>query len=112
MRLSIVMFLTILYIVGFMISNTCEQKALLGTAQTSLIGGLLTPPVTDWTSLSSAVGSLISIPVHYIGLMVKIATFDFSFFYGTWAFVRLIFCAIGLGMIVGWVTVLRGVHST
>ena len=112
MRLSLVVTLTILYIVGFLLSNTCEQQTLLGTGQLTVFQNLLTPPITDWTSLSAAIGSLISIPIYYLGFLWKLATFDFSFFYGTWVILRFIFMAIGFGMIVGWITVLRGVHST
>ena len=111
MRLSLVMTLTILYIVGMAISNTCEQQTIGGATQNSLLGGLLTPPISDFSDLSSAVGSLISIPIYYVGLMLKIGSFDFAIFYGTWSIIRWIFCAIGVGMMVGWITILRGVHS-
>lgn len=110
MRMSLVMCLLMLYIVGMMISNTCEETLLLGTGQTTLLGQVLTPPVTDWSDPTS-IGSLIAIPLYYIGLMVRIATFDFAIFYGSWVYLRYLFCAIGAGMIVGWIVVLRGVHS-
>jgi len=111
MRISIVVCLTVLYIVGMMISNTCEQQTLMGSDEMTLVQQLLTPPITDWSNPALALGSLISIPIYYVILILRIGTFDFSFFYGTWAVLRLVFCAIGVGMIVGWITVLRGVHS-
>jgi hypothetical protein len=100
-----------LYIVGMMISNTCEQQQLLGTNDTTLLHQLLTPPITDWSNPIAGIGSLIAIPIYYVGLILRIATFDFAIFYGSWVYVRYLFCAIGIGMIVGWIIVLRGVHS-
>lgn len=111
MRLSLVMALTMLYLVGMVISNVCEQTTLNGATQATLIGGLLTPPISDWTNPVAALGSLITIPMYYIGYIMRIASFDFAIFYGTFSFLRWIFCAIGVGMIVGWITILRGVHS-
>ena len=111
MRLSLVIFLTMAYIVGMLISNVCEQNMLLGTTNSSLVSGLMTPPIADFSGIGQAVGSLITIPLYYIGLMLKIGSFDFAIFYGTWAVLRWVFCAIGVGMMVGWITILRGVHS-
>jgi ABC-type Na+ efflux pump permease subunit len=109
--MSLVIALTMLYIVGMMISNTCEKQTLMGTDELTLVQQLVTPPVTDWSNLRTSLGSLISIPIYYVVLMVRIGTFDFSFFYGTWAILRILFCAIGVGLMVGWITILRGVHS-
>jgi ABC-type Na+ efflux pump permease subunit len=109
--MSLVIALTMLYICGMMISNTCEQQTLLGTGDLTLVQQLITPPVSDWSNPAAAIGSLIAIPIYYIILIVRIGTFDFAFFYGTWEVLRLVFCAIGVGMTVGWITILRGVHS-
>lgn len=111
MRLSLVMFLTMAYIVGMLISNTCEQQTVLGTAQNTTVSGLLSPPISDFSNPFAGAGSLISISLYYVGLFFKIATFDFAIFYGTWSVLRWVFCAIGVGMMVGWITILRGVNS-
>jgi hypothetical protein len=111
MRMSLVVMLTMLYICGMMISQTCEQQTLMTSTQKTVVDELLSPPITDWSSPFQTLGSLITIPMHYILLFFKIGTFDFAIFYGNFVIIRYLFCAIGVGMVVGWITILRGVHS-
>jgi len=111
MRITWVVGLLLLFLVGTLISITLEGEY-IGTDTTNVFYKLMRPDFGQFTNPLSAIGGFFLLVWDWLQAFWSVFWWDYSFFVGTWAILKYVGWCISIGIVVSLVLAIRGTSSS